>query len=60
MRKFAANEAKRAGYAMEEIQDALGHTDIATTQVYIQNSTRRQSVVRLTPCLKNQQKSPKW
>ena len=33
---------------MEEIQDALGHTDIATTQVYIQNSTRRQSVVRLT------------
>lgn len=48
VRKFAANEAKRAGYGMEEIQDALGHSDISTTQGYIQNSTRRQSVVRLT------------
>ena len=47
VRKFAANEAKRAGYDMEEIQDALGHSDISTTQVYVQKSTRRQSVVRL-------------
>ena len=48
VRKFAANEAKRAGYDMEEIQDALGHSDISTTQGYVQTSTRRQSVVRLT------------
>ena len=47
IRKYAANEAKRAGYNMEEIQDALGHNDISTTQVYVQNSTRRHSVVRL-------------
>lgn len=47
VRKFAANEAKRAGYDMEEIQDALGHTDISTTQGYVLKSTRRQSVVRL-------------
>ena len=47
IRKFAANQAKRAGYNMEEIKDALGHNDIATTQGYVQNSTRRQSVVRL-------------
>lgn len=48
IRKFAANEAKRAGYDMEEIQDALGHSDISTTQGYVQKSTRRQSVVRLS------------
>ena len=48
IRKYAANEAKRAGYDMEEIQDALGHSDISTTQGYVQKSTRRQSVVRLT------------
>ena len=47
VRKFAANEAKRAGYDMEEIQDALGHSDISTTQGYVLKSTRRQSVVRL-------------
>ena len=33
---------------MEEIQDALGHTDISTTQGYVQKSMRRLSVVRLT------------
>lgn len=48
VRKFAANEAKRAGYDMEEIQDALGHSDISTTQGYVLKSTRRQSVVRLS------------
>ena len=48
VRKFAANEAKRAGYDMEEFQDALGHSDISTTPGYVQKSTRRQSVVRLT------------
>ncbi len=48
VRKFAANEAKRAGYDMEEIQDALGHSDISTTQGYVLKSTRRHSVVRLS------------
>jgi site-specific recombinase XerD len=43
VRKFAANEAKRAGYDMEEIQDALGHGDISTTQGYVLKSTRRYS-----------------
>lgn len=47
VRKFAANQAKRAGYDMEELQDALGHSDISTTQGYVLKSTRRQSVVRL-------------
>jgi integrase len=47
VRKFAANEAKRAGYDMEQIQDALGHNNISTTQGYVLKSTRRQSVVRL-------------
>ncbi len=48
VRKFAANEAKRAGYNMEQIKDALGHTDISTTQGYVQNSMRRHSEVRLS------------
>ena len=48
VRKFAANEAKRAGYGMEELQDALGHNDISTTQGYVKKSTRRQSIVHLT------------
>ncbi len=48
VRKFAANEAKRAGYDMEEIQDAPGHGDISTTQGYVLKSTCRQSAVRLT------------
>jgi len=47
VRPFALAEAKRAGYAVDEIKTAAAHSDIATTGIYLQKYETTDSVVRL-------------
>lgn len=47
LRNFAASEAKKHGATMDALQDALGHTTVATTQGYVSRATRRISTVEL-------------
>ncbi len=47
LRNFAASEAKKRGATMDDLQDALGHTNVATTQGYVRRATRVVSTVEL-------------
>jgi hypothetical protein len=47
LRPFASAEAKSLGYDIEGMQDALGHTNIATTQEYLRKNARVRSNVVL-------------
>jgi integrase len=48
LRPFAATQAKKQGYSLEEIQDGLGHASITTTEGYVRKNEVRRSKVRLT------------
>ena len=47
LRPFAATQAKKQGYTMEELQEGLGHTSITTTEGYVRKNEVRRSKVRL-------------
>lgn len=47
LRSFAATEAKRQGYTLDEIQVALAHATAGTTEGYIRRNEVRRSVVEV-------------
>lgn len=47
LRSFAATEAKRQGYTLDEIQVALAHSTAGTTEGYIRQHEVRRSVVEV-------------
>lgn len=54
LRPFAATQAKKAGYTLEELQEGLGHTNISTTEGYVRKHEIRHSIVRMTLPVKTQ------
>ena len=48
LRPFAATQAKKAGYTLEDLQEGLGHTSISTTEGYVRKHEISRSKVRLT------------